>query len=114
MKNLEVVVDYQEIKQEVPDISTMGAYLETIHFVDENGRALANDCQESLDFDDKRPVQTFASITVPVVPGYFAEEKQVKGKSIMKDDAKKAARNHGQISQIRSDHSSRSEWSNYS
>ncbi|WP_414671993.1 mucin-binding protein [Lactobacillus sp. UBA5813] len=89
MENLEVVVDYQEIKQEVTDISTMGAYVETIHFVDENGRALANDYQESLDFDDKRPVQTFASITVPVVPGYFAEEKQVKGKSIMKDDAKK-------------------------
>lgn len=76
MENLEVVVDYQEIKQEVPDISTMGAYVETIHFVDENGRALANDCQESLDFDDKRPVQTFASITDTVVPGYFAEEKQ--------------------------------------
>lgn len=63
-------------------------FLQTIHFVDEAGHQLAKDHQDVIKFDYKKPVETFASVTVPVVNGYYAEMKQVKGKSVMADDEK--------------------------
>lgn len=67
-------------------------FIQTIHFVDEDGHQLQDDRHDKLSFkQDKnghwdKTVDTFAGITVPVIKGYYAEKKLLIGKTVMPED----------------------------
>lgn len=75
-----------EITEAPTEVSATGDFVQTIHFVDQAGKQLVEDQKKKLAAKDSKTVQTFANTTVPVVEGYFAETKQVKGKAVMADD----------------------------
>lgn len=92
------IVQYKPIEVE-PEIEKATAvagakeFVETVHFVDQNGNELAPDQQVKLVFSqdadgswDKK-IDTFKSVMNPVVNGYFTKHKHTMGKSVMVDDA---------------------------
>lgn len=66
-------------------------FIQTIHFVDENGKKLHKDKVEVLAFVKSevgwnKPVDTFATVTAPVIDTYFSEVKLIFGKTVMPDE----------------------------
>lgn len=67
-------------------------FVQTIYFLDEEGNELHPAKESKLSFvKDKnghwnKTIDTFALVTVPVVKGYYAEQKAVEGKTVMPDD----------------------------
>lgn len=66
--------------------------VQTIHFVDEFGNSIYDDFHSQVTFTKDangewdQKVAAFSNVTVPIVLGYFADRKAVKGTAIMPDD----------------------------
>lgn len=85
-----VKVVYRPISEK----NELATFTEVIHFVDDNEQELAPAQELKLSFSKdsigwNAKIATFKTIMVPVVTGYFAESKQVQGKSIMPTDSNK-------------------------
>lgn len=67
-------------------------FVQTIQFVDENGRKLKADHEDKLVFrkdahgEWNKNIDTFGSITAPVIAGYYTDKRLLQGKTVMPDD----------------------------
>ncbi|KRL89581.1 hypothetical protein FC46_GL000756 [Lactobacillus kalixensis DSM 16043] len=81
-------------KQEI-EVQSNGetkTFIQTIHFVDENGKKLHKDHIEVIAFVKQgdgwdKSIDTFATVTAPVIDTYYCKDKSIHGKTVMPDDS---------------------------
>lgn len=67
-------------------------FVQTVQFVDENGRKLKADHEDKLVFrkdahgEWNKNIDTFGGITAPVIAGYYTDKRLLQGKTVMPDD----------------------------